>query len=438
MRTLSPARHLPVMCRCHSCTMSVTNPSTTKLRDHGLPAVRVLLDDGVPLPLTTVFAEAGVTIEQAIATQVTWWPGKSIVVRYRARCSGNLQGEHQIVACAGDVPEGAVVVQGNGMRIGVWRVPYDPALPGLASALDPRTAAQLVRDLGMPHDRVRTRLRAYRPGRRAVVEVSSDRPLIYLKLVRPAEVERLHRSHVDLSARFRVPPSLGFDPGLGMLALHALPGVTLRQALEDPEAVLPASGDLESLLHGLPDPHDAALSPSPIEQLPHLAGLLSLILPSERGRIEELVERIGDETQPASVAAHGDFHEAQLLVERGKVVGVLDIDTFGQGRTGDDAATMLGHLAVLQTTCGHPDRVRDYAARLRGRWDRKVDPVDLRKRAAAVIVALATGPFRVQRSTWPIEVRRRLDLAERWVESADKFDDENLIATSGTSHQAAR
>jgi hypothetical protein len=417
--------------------MSVTNPSTAKLHDDDLPAVRVLLHDGVPLPLTTAFAAAGVIIEQALATQVTWWPGKSVVVRYRARCSGALHGEHQIVACAGNIPDGAAVVEGDGLQIGVWRVPHDPALPGLAAALDPRTAGRLMRDLGMPGARMRPRLRAYRPGRRAVVELSGDRMLVYLKVVRPAEVERLHRSHTDLSARLPVPPSLGFDPGLGVLALRALPGVTLRQALEDPQAALPAAKDLESLLRRFPIPHGTAQSPSRIEQVTALSGLLTLILPSESERIEELVERIGTDTQPATVAAHGDFHEAQLLVQRGKVVGVLDIDTFGQGRPGDDPATMIGHLAVLQTTSAHPDRVGAYAETLLRRWDRRVDPVDLRRRAAAVILALATGPFRVQRETWPSEVRRRLDLAESWVDSSDRIDDRNLIPTSRLSHHTA-
>ncbi len=425
------------MCGSYSRGMSVTNPSTTKLHDHDVPAVHVLLADGVPLPLTTIFAEAGVALEQAIATQVTWWPGKSIVVRYRARCNGTLHGEHQIVACAGEIPDGAAVVEGDGIQIGVWRVPHDPALPGLAAALDPRAAGQVVHDLGMPGDPVRTRLRAYRPGRRAVVEVRGERTLVYLKVVRPAEVERLHRRHTALTAGFPAPPSLGFDRDLGVLALRALPGLTLRQAFEDPEAVLPAPGDLIALLHRLPGPDDTALSRSPIEQLPALSRLLSLILPGEKGRIEELLERIGDETQPAVVAAHGDFHEAQLLVERGRVVGILDMDTFGQGRTGDDPATMIGHLAVLQTTSAHPERVRDYAAKLLRRWDRKVDPVDLRRRAAAVILALATGPFRVQRETWPIEVRRRLDLAEGWVDSAERIDERSLIATSRTSHLTA-
>ena len=236
------------------CDMSVTHPRTAALHDQDVPAVRVLLADGVPLPLTTVFGEAGVTIERAIATQVTWWPGKSVIVSYRARCAGTLQGDHQIVACAGNIPDGAAIAEGDGVQIGVWRVPYDPALPGLAAALDPRTAGRLVHDLGMPDDRVRTRLRAYRPGRRAVVEVRGEHTLAYLKLVRPADVERLHRSHTDLPAGFPAPPSLGFDLGLGVLALRALPGVTLRKALADPETLLPPARALRAILRRLPGP----------------------------------------------------------------------------------------------------------------------------------------------------------------------------------------
>ena len=67
-------------------------------------------------------------------------------------------------------------------------------------------------------------------------------------------------------------------------------------------------------------------------------------------------------------------------------------------------------------------------------WDSWVDPIDLRRRVAAVIIGLATGPFRVQVETWPTEVRRRLDLAERWVESADRVDKKSLITSLGTSH----
>lgn len=414
--------------------MSVSNAITAELRDPGLPAVPILLGRGVPLPLTTAFAHVGVVVEQATAVQVTWWPGKSIVVRYRAQCAGRLDGSHQIVACAGEIPDGATIVEGDGIRVGVWRLPHDPALPGLAAALDPRTAGLVVRGLGMPDDRLRTRLRAYRPGRRAVVELRGERTLLYLKLVRPPDVESLYKRHLALSAGSLVPPALGVDTDLGVLALRALPGITLRQALEDPAATLPEPQDIDALLDGIFLPRDVAPAPSPLEQLPALSKLLLRILPSEGGRIKELVDRIGRETQPLTVTVHGDFHEAQLLVKRGVLAGVLDIDTAGPGRTGDDPATMLGHLAVLEMSSTRPERVRAYGEALLRRWDRRTDPIDLRMRVAAVILGLATGPFRVQRERWPLEVRSRLGLAQCWLESIDKNCERNLIPASWTRH----
>src|SRR5699024_10283018 len=44
---------------------------------------------------------------------------------------------------------------------------------------------------------------------------------------------------------------------------------------------------------------------------------------------------------------HGDFYEAQVFVEDGRVVGLLDIDTVGPGRRADDLACLLAHLSVL-------------------------------------------------------------------------------------------
>jgi hypothetical protein len=47
-----------------------------------------------------------------------------------------------------------------------------------------------------------------------------------------------------------------------------------------------------------------------------------------------------------------------------------------------------------------------------------VDPIDLRRRVAAVVLGLATGPFRVQRDNWPSATLQRIEMAERWLTSA--------------------
>ncbi len=99
---------------------------------------------------------------------------------------------------------------------------------------------------------------------------------------------------------------------------------------------------------------------------------------------------------------HGDLYEAQLLLAGGDVVGVLDVDGAGAGQRIDDLANLLGHLAVL----GHHGYRRELAAGL------PVAPADLATRVAAVVLGLATGPFRVQSRGWPQATEARLALAE--------------------------
>jgi hypothetical protein len=59
-----------------------------------------------------------------------------------------------------------------------------------------------------------------------------------------------------------------------------------------------------------------------------------------------------------------------------------------------------------------------------------VDPIDLRRRAAAMALMLATGPFRVQSATWPEDVAVRVAIAELWATSARRVDERTLMPFS--------
>lgn len=48
-------------------------------------------------------------------------------------------------------------------------------------------------------------------------------------------------------------------------------------------------------------------------------------------------------------------------------------------------------------------------------FDRRVDPVELRLRAAAVIISLATGPYRGQEPDWERDTRAMISSAEALV-----------------------
>ena len=51
-------------------------------------------------------------------------------------------------------------------------------------------------------------------------------------------------------------------------------------------------------------------------------------------------------------------------------------------------------------------------------FDARVDPRELRLRAAAVIISLATGPYRGQEPNWEAETRAMLNAAESLVRAA--------------------
>ena len=77
------------------------------------------------------------------------------------------------------------------------------------------------------------------------------------------------------------------------------------------------------------------------------------------------------------------------------------MDTIGPGRRADDLACLIGHLSTIQRMNPEQEaKVRDLLARWVPVFDRRVDPVELRLRAAAVVISLATGPYRSQDVNW--------------------------------------
>jgi aminoglycoside phosphotransferase (APT) family kinase protein len=116
---------------------------------------------------------------------------------------------------------------------------------------------------------------------------------------------------------------------------------------------------------------------------------------------------------------HGDFYESQILVDGGRVCGVLDVDAARTGDRLDDLGCLIGHLSVLaQLDHARAGAINRLGGRYLASFERTVDAADLRYRTAAVVISLATGPHRVQDRNWPALTRRLIDLAERWLLSA--------------------
>ena len=407
-------------------TQSVGPPTGVIPVDARWPgALRLLLGPDAAGLLNAVSEAAGGTLTRWRPRQVNHQPGRSTVVQFRTgvRWADGQTTSETFVAATGDriPPDGAAVFDDGTNNVAVWRWPHDPFLPGLSEALDPVRVGSLLDDLGVDGGTVQIRTRAYRPGRRAVVEVTGRRGRLFLKIVRPSKVQGLHLRHRSLVEHLPVPDSLGWSHG-GVLVLTALPGETLRAGLRSARQQLPLPEAVSGLLGHLPShlsdesPHRDLLS-----LVSYHASVIAETVPSAGRKLQTAVDLLTSrpEDDPGPVTAvHGDLYEAQLMVNRGRITGLLDIDTAGSGFRVDDLANFCAHLSVLTQMTDRPRQVRRFGASLLAHAETLHPRPVLRRRIAAAVLGLATGPFRVLEANWEANTNRRLDLAIEWIRGA--------------------
>jgi hypothetical protein len=250
----------------------------------------------------------------------------------------------------------------------------------------------------------------------------------FLKVVRPAATDALVHRHELLAGAAPAPPVLAATAD-GVVVLPALAGTPMRGLLAGTEGGpgdLPTPAALDAVLDALP----SALVEAParsrraagdaLGRAADHAAVLGTVAPALRGRLDDLTARLraADPGEHPEVPVHGDFYEAQLLVDGGAVVGLLDVDTAGRGHRIDDWANLLGHLVVLEQVLPDPAITARYRTELVAAALRRWPAAQLRLRVAAVLLGLATGPFRVQQPDWPARTDARLELAEHWADPA--------------------
>jgi aminoglycoside phosphotransferase len=402
--------------------------------DPVLPAARHLLSgDGADL-LGCAVAAWGGDLRASRRAQVLYRRASSLVVCYDAVVSWARRAAQRETLLAGvgrdGAPAGTVALRAGDLEVGVWRYPFDPELPGLAAA-----TGDTLDDLVGPviGAIARRDVVTYRPCRRAVVRVDGRRASAYVKVVSPRAVTALVARHELLATTLPVPPVLAVDAALGLVVLGALPGLRLREHLRAGGAASSGHGMPPSLLTLHEQLARAAVPPwlgearGPIAALPtHVDLLRSVTSGVDRDRLDRVHDCIAASAASVASAAsdsggrrqlvHGDLHEGQLLVDGARLTGVLDVDDAGIGDPLDDHATLVGHLAVLGLEGPHTAWIercaQGHASALVARYGER----EVARRVAAVVVALATGPFRVQQPRWRRATGARLALAARWLE----------------------
>jgi aminoglycoside phosphotransferase len=394
------------------------------------PALGLLTGPAAADLLGAALATAGEELVSFRVRQVDHRPGRSTTAAYDTTVRGPAGERRQVLGASTglrtrtDLPPGVLRLSDGATEVVVWLLEHDPGLPALAAALDETAVRALLEGFGVAPGPVSLHVRAYRPRRRAVVEVVSPHARLFLKVLRRTHVQGLHDRHRLLrDAGLPVPRSLGWTDD-GLLVLEALSGTSLRARLREGGDPVPSGRSLIELLDRLPEQVCALpRRRSWTEEVQHYAGVVGAALPAEAERCRQLAERVLSLTDgaPADQPVHGDLYETQLLLDGGSVSGLLDVDTAGPGRRADDLACLLAHLGVLaQLEPAHRATTHAVGARWLADFERTVDPVDLRARVAGVVVSLATGPHRVQQADWPAATTARLDLAEQWLDSAER------------------
>lgn len=388
--------------------------------------LRLLLGPDAAEMLSEFFVRSDGVVTAHEVKQVSHRPSRSTTVTYRAAVtwsSGQVTDE-TVIATTGDaLPAGATELSNGATNVAFWRWPHDPLLPGLSSALDRIVVAKLFEDLGVGGGVRKLRVRAYRPGRRAVVEATGERGRMFLKVVRPDSVRHLHDLHRSMSGHLPVPNSAGWSDD-GILVMPAVPGATLRELLRSPHGDLPHPAAIDELLDSLPL---SVMSGKPgldrLDHARHHARVIRETVPSAADHVSSLVERLAAhhdanrDIEHELVPVHGDFYEAQLIVDGSTITGLLDVDTAGAGHRIDDYANFCAHLSVLAMVTRSSDRIRSFGADLLAYAESRFERRDVRTRVAAATLGLATGPFRVLEPNWEENTVRRLELADQWLAS---------------------
>lgn len=354
--------------------------------------------------------------------------GRSLSAVYAVRVLTPAEEAHDLAVVAHvdrrTVPPGPVEVTVADVPVWVWRFPNDPFLPGLPSATSASRVRELLDRLGVAPGEVHLEVRAYRPSRRAVIEVSVLTPgregrVLYLKVLAGDRARRLATVHRDLErAGVPVPGVVGVAHEQGVLAIRAMAGTTLRSALAG-DAVVPPPEALVAVSERLATANlSTGADPSRFaDPTRHVTSLGDLVpdRADDLVRVAEVARAVGGPRVPV----HGDLHDAQLLIDGDRVVGVLDVDGAGDGFLAHDAGSLVAHLeAVGEVWPQVNSRVRAYAAEVAEAYTRLLDPRDLARGVAAAWLGLATGPYRVQDAGWERFTRTRIDRAAAWAERA--------------------
>lgn len=392
----------------------------------------LLTSEDVGALLTAAVQHAGGSLVSWALDHVDANPAQSTTATYSALVEWPYGRREELLGVSArasgpvDTDSAAEIFADGEREVAVWIYPQDPDLPGLARAAYAESMAEVcnryqVFDTQVSPGDLQLQMIGYRPRRRAVVKVSHGRPpeVVYVKVLRARLFDDVFARHRLLAdAGLPVAPVAAATKD-HLLILRELPGQPLATAIFEPGEPCTAEALIE-LLDAMPA-SVARLDRRPPwpEAVGHYARMVAAAVPALEPKLDRLVEMISQglaPIPPGDEPTHGDFHEGQVHVANGRICGLLDTDTIGPGRRADDLACLVAHLSTIQRmNSAQETRVHQLIRRWVPVFDTRVDATELRLRSAAVIISLATGPFRGQEPDWERETATMIGSAEALV-----------------------
>lgn len=395
-------------------------------RDRELPGLELLFDTAA---LARRLQAVTGALRDLSPTYVRYKPGTSCLVAYRTeanappslyaiarhRSAGSKLNKVQYTAETDGF--GAALLADELIEIRSMR--HDAELPALRRVLDPLTRRELLveRACHLPElHESGIRPLAYKPERRFVARLDGlhDHTAV-LRLYTNTGFRAAEIANAALRSNgvLRIPRRIGQSNRHRTLLLEWLPGVSLRAALDQDDALatLERVGSALALLHAQ-SPRRLADAPAAAEASGRKEiAAVAAVHPQLVGRAATVAARIRKRlaASPATIRpVHGDFHVGQVVVMQSGI-GFLDLD---RAYRGDPAADLGNFMATLERDViagtvpgGGLASMREALLHGYGAGDPAL-PERVQVHTAAGLLRLATEPFRCRSADWPAQMDR--------------------------------
>ncbi len=388
-------------------------------RDRELPNLSAVLNEGA------IASRLGMNQAAVSLDYIRYKPQTNCLARFRladpsvpyayAKTVGN-RDDVKIAHAVHKVPDGCKAPLAFEDTCLLYQFPTDAKVNALTKLTrKPLWVSQRFSEVG---DHPTMELMAYKPERRCVLKLLTERCAYVLKLFTPREFEpSLTASRYGKHLLVKSPTLEGKSRRYGALLFEFVDGPTLREEIDAGRGELGCSvaGQLLAAFHQSSITSNVTRHIKPVASATEDHGLLNWLIPdaadSVSATVMEANARIRN-TPSTSTLLHGDFYDKQLVLAKNGHPVLIDLDQLGHGDHRIDVANFVAHLltnhaANVETLVGA--FLQGYERHSPNRCN------SLGAYVALAILKLAHHSFRTSKPDWHKRTINNIEQARHWL-----------------------